>query len=69
MAWTMREAAEVTLAGRKMARRTGQTFKMDKERMWMIGGFTATEQAEIERAVDEIEKFTEAMLATLKRRA
>jgi hypothetical protein len=67
MSWTMREAAEVILAGRKAARRHGSQFHIDKARM-TLAGFTPEEVGDIERAVEAIEMFKETELSKLQRR-
>lgn len=67
MTWTMREAAEVVLAGRRAARRTGGEFTVDRQRM-AYAGFIPAEIDDIECAADRIEQFKEAELSSLQRR-
>lgn len=64
--WTMREACEIVLAGRRGARHSGKKFTLDHQRM-MYAGFTPADVAKIKQAADAIEQFTETTLAALRR--
>lgn len=65
--WTMQEAAEVVMAGRKAARRSGLKFVIDRARMQMAG-FIDAEIDEIHQAVDAVERFKDETFSALRRR-
>lgn len=61
----MDEIAEILLAGRKMAARTGGRFKVDPSRCAAFG-FTPAQMKRIEATVKRIEDYTTKQLAALR---
>lgn len=64
MPFTLREAAEISLVASRAAARTRQTFRLDLNRMKLMG-FSSEDIGQIETAVRDIEQFTEARLGCL----
>lgn len=62
----MREAVELILTGKRVAARSGSQFTVSRDRLGSIGGFSASEIAQIEQAVAAIEMATDAILMTLR---
>jgi hypothetical protein len=63
----LRRLAELSLAGQRGARRTGQTFKLSEDRCKMLG-ITSQDIKRVEAAVFLIEDYAESVLSTLETR-
>ena len=61
----LRRLAEVVLAGRQGARRTGQTFKLDEDRCKVLG-IAPDDIKRVEAAVFLIEDYSDGVLARLE---
>jgi hypothetical protein len=61
----MDEIAEILLAGRKMAARTGSRFRVDPSRCAAFG-FTPAQMKRVEATVKKIEDYTATQLAGLR---
>lgn len=61
---TLRELAQIAMAGRKAAARTGQTFRIDpwKAKAW---GVSDADCARVEAACDMIDAYSSEVLARL----
>ncbi len=64
----LRRLAELSLAGHRSARQTGQAFKLNEHRCKMLG-ITPQDIKRVEAAVFLIEDYAESVLSTLEPRS
>lgn len=64
MAFSMRDAAQISLVASRAAARSGHTFHLDQNKMKLMG-FDADQIEDINQTVRDIEGYTERALAAL----